>query len=148
MSGDAYWYVVPFAEGPEAALRRLVEREFRAGRYYPASASLDFPVTASSPAPGAKHPTIAAARRAAGPEGTRSILDVDRIGELDAPRVAARIPDSLLHAVLGTLRPARDTVLEKLFFLTEDMERGRCRYVVLFADDSPSEILFVGVSYD
>jgi hypothetical protein len=148
MSGDAYYYVVPYGEGPEAALEALIEREFHAGRYYPASKTVQFPLSDESPAPGPKHANVAAARRAAGARGTCSILDVDEVGVEQRPFVAERIAEALLKSVLGTTRPSRAQVFENLFFLTEDLERGRCRYIVLHADDRPQEILFVGISYD
>ena len=57
MGGHPYWYVVAYDANLEAALERLREREFRAGRYNPVMPFIPFPITASSPSPGA--PTCA-----------------------------------------------------------------------------------------
>ena len=78
-------YFVPYEGDIQAALDKLKEREFRAGRYNPAMRSIPFPVDPGGPAPGAKHASVEAARAAAEEDGTRSILDMDRV--VTEPRV-------------------------------------------------------------
>lgn len=60
-----------------AALAALREREFQAGRYFPAMDSPPFPVTPTSPAPGPQHGSIDEAVEEAEEIGTRSILDFE-----------------------------------------------------------------------
>lgn len=82
MGADPYFYVVDYDEDVEAALERLREREFKAGRYRPA---VDWPQDylggpEPKPAPGAQHDSIDAVFEEAAeeghPDGTASILDL------------------------------------------------------------------------
>jgi len=93
VGAQLYWYIVKHQPDVNAALQALREREFRAGRYNPVVA---FPasVRADSPAPGAQHRTIREAIRAAGADGTRSILDLDRVSEVPQFRAVAPLPDT------------------------------------------------------
>ena len=85
MGGHPWMYFVPYEGDLQAALDKLKERELRAGRYNPAMPSIPFPVDPAEPAPGAKHASVEAARAAADADGTRSILDMDRV--VTEPRV-------------------------------------------------------------
>ena len=89
MGGQPWMYFVPYEGDLQAALERLREREFRAGRYNPAMPMIPFPVDPDGPAPGAKHASVEAARAAADADGTRSILDMDRVAT--EPRVAGAL---------------------------------------------------------
>ncbi len=81
MGAHPYWYTVPYQSDLNLALQALRDREFRAGRYNPVMPFPKFPVTPTSPAPGAQHATIDAALDATDADGTRSILDIFSIGE-------------------------------------------------------------------
>jgi hypothetical protein len=61
MGGSPYWYFVAYEKDVNNALQTLREREFEAGRYHPVLRFPAFPVTESSPRPGAQHRSIKAA---------------------------------------------------------------------------------------
>jgi len=141
-----YWYFVKYQPDVSAALRELREREFRAGRYKPVMPFPPFPVHPDSPAPGARHRTIREALRAAGADGTRSILDLERVSEEPGSGVVSRLPDGALLALYGTTRPTRKMVEQGAD--SEYIERGQGIYITLYRGDRPDEIYFAGYSYD
>ena len=57
MGGHPWYYSVPYVEDIAGALSALREREFRAGRYYPAEKLPRFPVDENH-APGCQHVSI------------------------------------------------------------------------------------------
>jgi hypothetical protein len=147
MGAHPYWYVTKYTPDPQVALDALREREFRAGRYNPVIPFLNFPIGPHSPAPGARHATIEEAFEDADADGTRSILDIETVGDEPDFGVAVPIDDELLQELYGTTRPTRAQVLGDLEFF-EDLERGHAVYVTLYRDGRPDEYLFAGYSYD
>ena len=149
MGAEPYYYIVPYQENIGAALEALRQREFEAGRYNPVMhfPSRHMPPGPGSPAPGRQHDSIEEALEDADADGTRSILDIERVSDAPEYGVAARLPESLLVALYGTAHPARAQVLAEMDFL-EDIERGQAVYLVLYEGTRPSEILFAGYSYD
>jgi hypothetical protein len=147
MGGDPYWYFVPYERDPQVALDKLRAREFAAGRYNPAIPFLEFEEPAfSDQQPEHRYPSIAKAIAAADADGTRSILDIARVGkELDYG-VAAPLSTTRLRELYDTDRPTHAMLDGHAFF--EDIPRGQCVYVVVYADDAPSELFFAGYSYD
>jgi hypothetical protein len=143
MGAVPYSYIVEYQPDVDAALQELREREFRAGRYNPV---VPFPFQAGSSAPGARHRTIREALRAAGADGTRSILDLGRIAEEPELGAVARLPDEVLLQLYGTTRPTRAKVEQGAH--SEYMERGQGIYIIIYRDGQPDEILFAGYSYD
>jgi hypothetical protein len=147
MGASPYWYVVKYNPDLDAALHDLREREFRAGRYNPVIPFPDFPVTASSPAPGAQHSTIEEALEDSDADGTRSILDISSIGEDPDFGVACPLPDDELVRLFGTTQPTRAAV-ENNMEMYEQIERGQAIYIVLYKNGQPDELMFVGYSFD
>lgn len=147
MGGHAYYYIVKYQKDIQAALDALREQEFKAGRYNPALRNIEFPISASSPAPGPKHATIEEAREASGEEGTRSILDVESIGEEPDFFVAAPLDEETVQSYFNTNHPTRQMVEDNMDFL-EEVERGQCVYLTLYRNNEPDEILFAGYSFD
>jgi hypothetical protein len=147
MGAHAYHYIVQYQPNINAALQELRQTEFQAGRYNPVMMFPEFPVLSDSPAPGPQHASIEEAFEASEADGTRSILDIERIGGDPDYRVAAPLPAETLISLFGTAQPTREMVEENLDFF-EDIERGKAIYVVLYADGRPSEILFAGYSFD
>ncbi len=147
MGGHPYWYFVQYDPDIGKALQMLREREFRAGRYNPVIAFPPFPVTAASPAPGAKHASFEDAMEAADADGTRSIIDIFRVGEEPDFFTASPLPAATLEALYGTQKPSREMVEGDMEF-AEDIERLQCTYIVLWKDEAPEEILFFGYSAD
>jgi hypothetical protein len=149
MGGEPYYYFVPYQQDINAALQALRRREFEAGRYNPAMPfpSRHFPLGPNSPAPGRKHDSIEEALEDSDADGTRSILDIERISDAADYSVATRMSDESLISAYGTTRPGRAQVEEDME-LFEEIERGHCVYVVLYEGDKPTEIFFAGYSYD
>jgi hypothetical protein len=147
MGAHPYWYVVKHRTDVAAALQELRDREFRAGRYNPVIRFLDFPIGPNSPAPGARHATFAAAFQASGADGTRSIIDLERVSEQPELGAVTALGDEALQDLFGTTRPTREMV-EENEDLWEDLERGQGIYIVLYRDDQPDEIFFAGYSFD
>jgi hypothetical protein len=92
---------------------------------------------------------IAEAMGAAAETGTRSILDLDIAHVRADPDFcdAAALSDDELESYFGTTRPTREMVIESNDLLS-DIDGGHCRYVVSYERDLPSEIHFVGYSFD
>jgi hypothetical protein len=146
MGAVPYRYFVKYQPDINAALQELREREFRAGRYNPVMPFPPFPVRADSPAPGARHRTIREALRVSGANGTRSILDLERVsGKLESGAVAP-FPDEVLLELYATTRPTRELVEQGTD--SEYIERGQGIYIIVYRDDRPDEIFFAGYSYD
>ena len=147
MGAHPYWYVVEYRPDVEAALQELREREFQAGRYNPVIPFLNFPIGPHSPAPGAQHTTMAEAFEDADADGTRSIIDLERVSDEPDFRAVTALEDELLEELFGTTRPTREMVEENDDFW-EDLERGQGIYIILYKDDQPTEIYFAGYSFD
>jgi hypothetical protein len=147
MGGHCWLYMVPFQAELNVALEQLRNREFAAGRYNPAQPFLNDLMTSDSPDIGAQHPSIAAALKASGASGTRSILDMNRIAQKPANGVIVPLPPARLRELFGTERPTREMILGSDDYL-EDFDRGQGIYMIVYADDKPVEICFTGCSYD
>src|SRR5574341_376460 len=147
MGAHPWWYFVPYDADVGRALQALRDREFTAGRYNPVVPFLTFPLGPAAPSPGAKHKAIAKAVKASGEDGTRSILDMERIGDSPDFGVVCPLDASALQTLYGTDRPTRAMVEANLDFL-EQVERGQGVYFVLYEQDQPRELCFAGYSYD
>ncbi|HST52229.1 MAG TPA: hypothetical protein VLJ61_09480 [Pyrinomonadaceae bacterium] len=147
MGGHAWFYFVEYEPDINAALQKLREREFRAGRYNPAVWFPSFPVTPESPAPGAKHGSIEEALEDSDADGTRSILDMERVGDVPDYGVVAPLPADELMELFGTDKPTPDEIesSDELFDL---LERGQGVYIVAYDGGQPSQIFFAGYSFD
>ena len=107
-----------------------------------------FPLTADSPAPGAQHDSIEEAIEEADADGTRSILDMERVAEEADYGAVAPMPREVLQDLFGTEQPTREMV-EGSEELYDALERGQGVYVVVYDEGGrPSEIFFAGYSYD
>ncbi len=148
MGGHAYYYAVPYESDVNNALQALRTREFEAGRYNPVVPFLDFQTDASlTLSPGKQHASIQEALEASDADGTRSILDIERIGARPDFGVAVQLSSERLRELYGTDKPSREMVAMNMDFF-EWIERGQGIYFVLFQNEKPSEIFFAGMSYD
>ena len=147
MGGHAWFYFVDYEPDVNAALQKLREREFRAGRYNPVLWFPEFPVGPDSPTPGAQHASIEEALEASEEEGTRSILDMTKVADAPDFFAVAPLPLEDLIALFGTDKPTHEMVEEgdELF---EALERGQGVYITVYQDNQPSEIFFAGYSFD
>jgi hypothetical protein len=144
MGGHAWFYFVPYQPDILAAMLALRSREFEAGRYNPA---VRFPMDRGAPSPGAQHASIEEALEASDADGTRSILDMERISQSPNLGVVVPLPLERLEELYGTQRPTRKMIEQSMEFL-DDIERGEGVYVIVYKEGSPSEIFFAGFSYD
>lgn len=150
MGGEPWFYVVPYQPDLAKVLSDLKQREFQAGRYNPAQPSPFLPAAAAVAPASRRHVNIEAAIRAAGPSGTRSILDMNRIA-MDPDDlgygVLTPVSDESLEERFGTTHPTREMV-EEVSEFAGDVDRGHGAYVILYDEGQPAEILFAGCSYD
>ena len=147
MGAHPYCYFVEYQCDVQAALDALREHEFRSGRYNPVQPFPSFPVEDRSDGPVPAYSSIEEARKAAGAEGTRSILDVDRVSEVPGFGSAVPLDGETLIEVFGTAQPTREVVEGDLSFL-EEIGRGECIYFCVFEHEEPTHLVFAGVSYD
>jgi|ERR671924_39624 hypothetical protein len=147
MGGHPWFYFVKYEPDVNAALQKLRQQEFEAGRYNPAIWFPEFPVGPESPSPGAQHRSIARALAAAYESGTRSILDMERVAPAPTSRAVAPLATEELQRLFGTDRPSHEMVAknDELF---EILERGQGVYIIVYKDNRPEEIFFAGYSFD
>jgi hypothetical protein len=149
MGANPWSYFVDYEPNITSALDKLKEREFQAGRYFPAIDYADFPLRLDSANSSPQHPSIQSAIFAAGEDGTQSILDVDRVSESICSGCIAALEVSDLIDIFGTEVPAYDEISENIPDAIFDfIGRGEAVYIVLFKDSLPTKLLFVGYSYD
>lgn len=148
MGSSPYMYLVPYQPNFQRALDELREREFEAGRYNPAMFMPPHLVDDNSPpGPGRQHETIEEAQVEADADGTRSILDIDRVANEPDFGVALRLTEAELQELFGTPTPTREQVLE--IMPPEDGERGQAVCLPVYdAVGYAVEIFFGGWSCD
>ena len=122
-------------------------REFEAGRYNPATRFPKFLVTSKSARPGAPHASNAEALEASDADGTRSILDMERIGGEPDYGVVVALPGEILKEFYRT-EQSTHTMVEKDMPFLDDIERGQGIYFLVYDRGAPSEIFFAGFPYD
>jgi hypothetical protein len=144
MGGHAWTYFVPYQPDILAAMQALRRHEFEAGRYNPA---VMFPMDLGAPSPGAQHASIEEALEASDADGTRSILDMERIGQSPDYGVAVPLPFEQVEELYGTRQPTRKMIELNMDFL-DGIEHGQGVYIIVYKEGNPSEIFFAGYSYD
>jgi hypothetical protein len=147
MGGHPWFYFVKYQPDINGALQALRKREFDAGRYNPVMPMPPFPVEANAPAPGARHASIEEAMEAADADGTRSILDMERVDDTPDFGTVSPLSDEDLDELYGTSQPTRE-MIESNEDLFESLERGQGVFIIAYQDGKPSEIFFAGYSYD
>jgi hypothetical protein len=147
MGAEPYFYFVKYQSDRNKALSELRQREFQAGRYFPAMDRLAFPVDLHAPAPGAQHATIEEAFEDADADGTRSILDLERFSDEPDFGAVTPLPDDALLQLYGTTRPTHEMIVRNMDFF-EDLDRGHGTSIVVYKGGQPDEIFFAGYSYD
>jgi hypothetical protein len=150
MGAEPWYYFVPFQPDINRALLELKQREFEAGRYNPALPFLEFPPGPGSAGPGAQHASIEEAIEAAGADGTRSILDMNRVAtQLEHPNfgVVSPLTEEFLLEEFGTTQPTRE-MIEDGPDVVGEADRGEGIYTIIYKDGKPTEIFFAGLSYD
>jgi hypothetical protein len=146
MGGHPWFYFVPYQPDINIALQDLRRREFEAGRYNPVVWFPPFPVDLNA-APGAQHASIEEAIEDADADGTRSILDIERISDTPDYAAVVQLAEDELLDLFGTDKPTRE-MIEENDDLFERLERGQGVYLIAYQNEEPSEIYFAGYSYD
>lgn len=140
--GAEFWeYYTPFHQDVATTLEGLRQQEFAAGRYNKSHL---------------RPPTIPQAIANTEADGTRSILDMERVALSPEMGAVSPIPQDRLLVIFGTDRPTRQMVEEALQGVDneamddeiEGIERGEGRYILLYEGDRPTGIYFCGYSYD
>jgi hypothetical protein len=88
-----------------------------------------------SPAAGAQHASIEEALEASDADGTRSILDMERIGQTPSLGVVVPLPLDQLEELYGTQQPTRKMIEQNMEFL-DDMERGEGVYLIVYEGEA------------
>ena len=132
MGAEPWDYFVPYEANIQAALEKLREREFRAGR---------FRGSEEQPA------TIAEVLQNMDADGTGSILDIQRVADQPDYFTVAPLPKQTLLDLFDTEQPTREMIERNTAFY-EDIERGQGVYIIAYQDGKPSEIFFGGYSFD
>ncbi len=150
MGGEPYWYYVEYEKDFNAALQKLREREFKAGRYNSVVKSIAelFPINMNSPCLGVKHDSIEEAMEASMEDGTRSILDLSIVSEKDDYCNARILPSKVLIKLFGTDKPQKEQNIENCSELWELIERGKGVCIPIYNGNDPIELLFMGYSFD
>lgn len=171
MGGDPYWYYAKYRTDVETTLQTLRRQEFEAGRYNPVMASISFPIAGDAPAPGSQHSSIEAAMEMADASGTRSILDMFRASAISYDEAAnASEQDGIdlfcttfpvtsdeLMRLFDTEQPTHQ-MIESVVFLSpqndavdefwDSIDRGTGRHIIIYENSEPTEVFFIGYSFD
>jgi len=172
MGAHPYWYFVAYQPDIMTALQTLRQQEFEAGRYNPVNPFPFDPIFNEQAkeileAEGlyeATFPSIEAAMEAADAEGSRSILDIQSVSEQPALCATSPVPTEVLMQVFRSDKPSRalvETVIlqhqapegwsetgQSAAALVNQIGRGECRHLICYTDDQPSDIFFIGYSFD
>jgi len=84
----------------------------------------------------------------AGENGTHSILDILESGLSRELFKAGPLDEEELISVFATAKPSHSIVQDKILVLQQLRQRWMASYVLIYEDDQPVEILFVGFSGD
>jgi hypothetical protein len=151
MGATPWSYLVDYQPDVNAALQALRQREFETGRYFPAIGYEEFPLCSGHPGSGSRHTSIEAAIEAADADGTQTILDIREISKERLLGTASPLEPLELLNIFGTEMPTTDMVEdsdEVPYEIFDFIGRGQSVYVVLYEDNQPAKLLFVGYSYD
>lgn len=168
MGAQPYYYFCSYQKDIGNALQNLRQNEFEAGRYNSAMyelglsmSSFAFPPSSSSVSPGAKHSSIEEAFQAGGSEGTGSILDIQSISKTAEFMASSPLSVDFLLRFFKTDKPTRklveSVIIHEELLDEDDLDSldawddfadsvetpGGCHFIV-YADDQPSEIFFMG----
>ena len=132
MGAEPYDYTVSYDPDIQGALDKLRKRVFDSGDYNGAE---------FNPA------TPEAALEMTDADGTRSILDIQRICDTPDFSCAAPFTSGELKRYFGTDEPTK-VMLDQSPDFWEDLDRGMARYVILYESGEPTQIYFAGYSFD
>lgn len=132
MGAEPYDYFVAYEEDAQAALNKLRTKVFTSGEYNGAEM-------------GPSSPEEALEMMDA--DGTASILDIEQVTDQPDFCCAAPFTTEELEDYFGTTQPTREE-LETGDMFWDDLQRGQARYTVIYENQQPKELYFVGYSFD
>lgn len=88
--------------------------------------------------------TIEELLEAAGEEGTRSILDIERVGRKPGCGVAGYLPSQELWKYFGNTQPTRPEVERTWPQIARRLSRWEAIYITVYKDHQPHEYAFIG----
>jgi hypothetical protein len=132
MGANPYQYVVPWQPDLGQALQELRRDVFLRGDYHGAEEG---------------HATPDEALMASAEEGTHSILDIAKISRAPAMCTACVFDEEELQRYFGTTRPTLEAI-EGCDELWNDIDRGSARIVIAYENARPSQLVFMGYSFD
>jgi len=167
MGSHPYFYFTEYQPDINSALQALRQQEFEAGRYSPNMLMLlfSFPPNAQSVSLGASHASIDEALEASDACGTGSILDIQKISEASEFLASWALSADETLSLFGMKKPTRQMV-EDIILAEGELEhwedagydiedefwetigRGMSRYIIVYEQEQPSEIFFIGYSVD
>ena len=172
MGGHPYWYYTDYQSDVPTTLRALRWQEFSAGRYNPAVPFILFPITDDTTAPGPQHSSIEEALEDSDASGTRSILDISTVspvsyeealeasgqGGVNLYCTTFPVTADELNRLFNTDKPTHQ-MIESVIVLAQEIEdvveefwdsiaRGMGRHILVYEDDEPAEVFFIGYSFD
>ena len=137
--GAEPWHVfTPYRESVQQALLEVQDREFNSGNYDPYGVLEE---------EGLEPTSMDDLREMMGDSGTGTVIDILRITDRPDYFAACPIPPNKLASQYGTDQPTRGMV-EGNLDLFEDIDRGQGRYIIVYKDGEPDEIMFAGYSFD
>jgi polyhydroxyalkanoate synthesis regulator phasin len=170
--GASCWtYFVPYQSNIEQALQELRQSVFEAGDYYQPSKfqervarelfaagqltqeqlELQLEQIAARARPEPKTLDELIEQRFEEMTATHSIIDIEHVSdEADDFHTVSLLSAEQHEDVLGTVRPTRALLEEDEMQLAlfELIDRGCAYYLIVYADDQPHELFFVGVTGD
>jgi hypothetical protein len=133
MGGHPWEYFVSHEASVESALEKLRQKVFASG---------DFNRSELKPS------SIDEALENSAEEGTRSILDINMVGQTPDFCTVCPLADDELERVFGTSEPTHEMIVSNMEAFYNDIERGHGIYIIAYKDRKPSEIFFGGYSFD
>jgi hypothetical protein len=146
MGASEWMYFTAYEPDPEAALQRLRQAEFAAGRYGPQT-RVGMAIQWLRRA-GRTARTIEEALEAAAEDGTHSILDIQRTSRIEEFAAAVPLPIEKVRDAYGTTEPSKTLVQQQSALLLDRIPRWNAVYFPVYADGRPTEWAFLGCSGD
>lgn len=92
--------------------------------------------------------TIEALIEAAGDDGTRSILDIEKVGKKPGSGVAGYLPNQELWVLFGNTQPSHDDAVKAWPMIAKRLGRWEAIYITIYKDHQPHEYAFYGCMGD
>lgn len=165
MGASSWSYIVPYQIDISRAFQELKESVFRKGEYYTEAKFLagmekvmqerlspesfhHFQETKTQLQNQPSPATIQELLQMNGNSGTHSIIDMEGVSITpEFGKVTPFSPQDLID-LFNTDKPTREMAEEKLSEIQERCEIWQGIYFIVFQNNSPSEILFAGISGD